>query len=140
MQRLREQLAADPNLYRRKLGVSVALVEMLRRDKSLGAQIKLTNDDINLLLDFAGSDDRTLRIYAGEFLFDFGNPDVTRLALPRAATATNDDARFNWVFVSQGGWLLFSDSEKKEFSKYIDAIRGATKDKPKTADLLAVFK
>lgn len=114
---LREQ---DPS-YRTKLGIAVALTEMLRRDKSQNGEVAdtLTEKDRNLLLDLAGDSDRTLRIYATEFLYDLGDPEVTKLAIERAATTTDDSARYNWLFAAGSGWQLLDENEKRELKPAI---------------------
>jgi len=106
----------DPETYRVKLGVTVALTEMLRRDKSQRSLIipVLTDQDRDLLLDYAADQDRTLRIYATEFLFDLGDPAVTMLAIPRAATTESDIARYNWLFVAQDGWWRLDTASKDD--------------------------
>ena len=136
---VREKLKKTQDIYRTKLGVSLALTEMLRRNKSLRDRMRLETADLEMLLDFAGSDDRTLRIYAGEFLFDLESREVTKLALPRAVTATNDDARYNWILVSKGGWLRMSAAEKAKLKSTIEQLRVLSKALPKTAELLKSF-
>ncbi len=115
---------SDPQVT---LGVSLGLTQMLRRDKSLGSQVQLTPDDINLLLDFATSTDRTLRIYAGEFLYDLGNPDVAKAALARAAQLSSDkamdDARFNLLFVAQDGYAKLQPDDKKNLAPTFSTIQ-----------------
>lgn len=136
---VRDRLKQTPDIYHTKLGVSLALTEMLRRNKSLRDRMKFETADLDMLLDFAGSANRTLRIYAGEFLYDLENPAVARLALPRAVTATNDDARYNWILVSKGGWLRMSKAEKDQLKSTIDQLRALSKSRPKTAALLNSF-
>ncbi len=137
---LRQKLSTNSSIYRTKLGVSIALTELLRRDKSLRDKMHLETADFQTLLDFAGSDDRNLRIYSGEFLYDLESPDVARLALPLASTTTNDDARYNWLFVSQGGWPGLSDEQKKQLSPALQDLRTSTALLPRTTDLLAKFE
>jgi hypothetical protein len=100
--------------YQVKLGVCVALTEMLRADKNRAEPIsrKLTEDDLNRLLDAAGDTDRTVRVYAAEFLYDLGDTRTTKLAIPRAAQTTDDNARYNWLLVSQDGWRKLSPADK----------------------------
>ena len=104
--------------YQVRLGVCVALAQMLRNDKSLGPAIsgKLREDDLNRLLDAAADPDRTVRVYAAEFLFDLGDPRVTNLAIRRAAATTDETARYNWVLVAQDGWRKLSPAEKGQLS------------------------
>lgn len=135
---VREKMKQTP-IYRTKLGVSLALTEMLRRDKALRDRMKLETADLEMMLDFAGSDDRPLRIYAGEFLFDLESPEVAKLALPRAVSATNDDARYNWILVSTGGWYRMSTAEKDQLKTVIEQLRAISRTLPKTAELLNSF-
>ena len=122
---------ADPQVA---LGISLGLTQMLRRDKSLGAQINLTQPDIDLLLDFATSSDRTLRIYSGEFLYDLGNPDVANSALARASQlgtdTTLDDARFNLLFVAQDGYRKLPDQAKQNLAPAFSQIQSTLNANP----------
>lgn len=110
----RESTHDEPMVYQVKLGVCVALAQMLRADKSRGPAIsgKLSEDDLNSLLDAAGDLDRTVRVYATEFLFDLGDTRTTKLAIRRAATTTDDNARYNWLFVAQDGWRKLTGADK----------------------------
>jgi hypothetical protein len=137
---VRDRLAQDKNIYRTKLGVSLALTEMLRRDKALRDRMKFEMADLEMLLDFAGSDDRSLRIYAGEFLYDLESPEVAKLALPMALKATDDNARYNWILVSQGGWLKLPDEAKKDLQPVVEDLRTTAQSLPRTAELLQSFK
>lgn len=129
--------------YRTALGISVALTEMLRRDKSIGARLALSSADLEMLLDFASDSDRTLRIYAGEFLFDLGTKEIARLALTRASRLPPDsgldNGRFNLIYVSQGGWKAMSPAEREELGDIIAAIRTTLTGKTKTLELLNSF-
>mgnify|MGYP005728637649 CR=1 FL=1 len=62
--------------YRVRLGLVVALTEMMRDNKrSREALVKqISPDALGVLLDAAVDPDRTLRIHASEFLFDLGDP------------------------------------------------------------------
>jgi hypothetical protein len=128
----------QPVDYRVRLGVSVALTEMLRRDKSQNTAVaaKLTDDDRNLLLDAAGDPDRTIRVYATEFLFDLGDPRVTQLALARAANTPNDTAKYNWLFAAQDGWRRLSATDKSALGATIGQITGGQK----TMEILSTYK
>lgn len=127
--------------YRAELGVSVALTEMLRRDKAIREKIVLTEADIEMLLNFATSDDRTLRIYAGEFLYDLGRPQVTKQALkrletkPANASADWDNALYNLLFISQDGWAGLTAEEKAVMQLYLKGIDVELQSRPKTRSL-----
>ena len=92
--------AADPTDYRNALGASVALAEFLRdsKDQRKAVSELLTEQDLALLVDAIGNEDRTLRIYAGEFLYDLGDPRVVTPILERFPSAS-DDGQFNSLFV-----------------------------------------
>jgi hypothetical protein len=133
-----DNLRARSADYRVRLGIIVALTDMLRRDKSQNTAIagKLTDADRNLLLDAAADPDRTLRVYATEFLFDLGDPRVTELALGRAAGAADQSAQYNWVFAAQDGWRKLSSEQRNNLQNAIGAIQGGAK----TEALLSQFK
>lgn len=139
--KVRATLQIDPNIYRTKLRISLALTEMLRRDKALRDRITMTDADIQMLLDFAGEDERSLRIYAGEFLYDLERPTVTKLALPKALKPPRDDALYNWILVSQGGWQKMTAPEKQSLAPTLAELRRVTSrvGHEKTAELLSKF-
>lgn len=111
-----EAMRDKPGDYRVQLGGSVALTEMLRRNKADADAIAKTlngEQDRALLLKAAGDRDRTLRIYASEFLYDLGDPQVSRQAVSLAAQADDENARYNWLLVAQGGWHKLSPAQKQ---------------------------
>jgi len=120
-----DTLRREASNYQVKLGICVALTEMLRTDKSRAAAIssKLTENDLNLLLDAAGDPDRTVRVYAAEFLFDLGDTRTTKLAIPRAAETGDDNARYNWLLVSQEGWRKLSPTDKAALAAPLNQAR-----------------
>jgi hypothetical protein len=144
--RILDHALSNRGNYRIELGVSVALTEVLRRDKTKANQIKLSPADIEMLLDFAGSGDRTLRIYAGEFLYDLANPDVARRALERASAlpivtdAETKNIRYNYLLVSQGGWAALPPADREQLAPALAAIGAAVADLPKTNELLQNLK
>jgi hypothetical protein len=118
-------LRQEASNYQVKLGICVALTQMLRIDKNRATAIssKLTEDDLNLLLDAAGDTDRTVRVYAAEFLFDLGDTRTTKLAIPRAAESGDDNARYNWLLVSQEGWRKLSPTDKAALAAPLNQAR-----------------
>jgi hypothetical protein len=110
MQTFREQ-SSD---YRVKLGVCVVLAELLRADKTLAPKITklLSKDDVALVVDAVGDPDRTVRVYAAEFLVGLRDSRATMLAVERAAVATSDNTRYNWLLVAQAGWSNLTDQQK----------------------------
>lgn len=126
-----EKLHQEGSNYQVKLGICVALTEMLRADKTRGAQLssKLTEDNLNKLLDAAGDPDRTVRIYATEFLFDLGDKRATKLAIPRAAKTTDDNARYNLLLLSQEGWRKLTLAEKEELTVPLNGAKNLSGEK-----------
>ncbi|MBK8456038.1 MAG: hypothetical protein IPL47_02085 [Phyllobacteriaceae bacterium] len=130
------------NNYRLKLGVAVALTEMLRRDKGLRDDIAkaMTSADKALLVDFIGQGDRTLRIYATEFLFDLADAEAAGVALQRAAAANDEEALFSWLFSAQDGWARMTADQRAALNPTLAQLRAITRNAPKTAALLDRFK
>lgn len=133
------QYARDnPGNDRAELGISVALTEMLRRDKTLRDKIALTGPDIDLLLGYATSGDRTLRVYSGEFLYDMGKPQIAKKALellqarPASAPPEWDNALYNLLFVAQDGWAGLTGKEKADLRPHLSAIEKDLQSMPKT--------
>lgn len=128
-----------PDNYRLVLGGSTALTLALRRDKSRAAEIRalLQNDDLNLLLDAASHKDRTMRIYATEFLYDLADPRVTVEALKRASDTHNETARYNWILASQGGWHLLDQGAQDKLALEIENLMSSSG--PQTKKLLEWF-
>ncbi|MFK0207185.1 hypothetical protein [Agrobacterium sp. NPDC090283] len=133
-------LDAKEENYRTKLGVAVALTEMLRRDKAQGVIVAplLSTDNRDALLDLAGDRDRTVRIYATEFLFDLGDPEVTKLAIGRAATTQDSEARYNWLFAAQDGWRRLDEPSKQALKGDLDAAYAQSGER--TKELLGAFR
>lgn len=121
MQTFREQY----NDYRIRLGVTVALTQMLRLDKSKNRAIseKLVEPDVALLVDAVGDPDRTVRVYATEFLFDLGDPRASQMAIRRAASTKDESARYNWLFAAQDGWRKLPASDKAELAPVLSDIK-----------------
>ena len=121
MQTFREQYKD----YRIRLGVTVALTQMLRADKSKNRAIseKLVEPDVALLVDAVGDPDRTVRVYATEFLFDLGDPRATQMAIRRAASTKDDSARYNWLFAAQDGWRKVPAADKSALAPVLSDIK-----------------
>jgi hypothetical protein len=100
-------LAQNPSNYRIMLGVSVALVQMLRdnKDKRVSISGMLTDDDFKKLVGIAVHNDRTFRIYALEFLYDPGSPSSIDAILAAAteierANFKNENGAFNLALIA----------------------------------------
>ncbi|QEL25525.1 hypothetical protein FQV39_25235 [Bosea sp. F3-2] len=123
-----EVMRQQPENYRVQLGGSVAMTEMLRQNKAEAPRIAgviTAEEDRALLLKAAGHPDRTLRIYASEFLYDLGDPEISRKALALAAKTSDENARYNWLLVAQGGWGKFTPDQKVAASADLAAAHAA---------------
>jgi hypothetical protein len=130
-----EEFRKEYDDYRVRLGICVALTQMLRADKGKAALVsgKLSEDDLRFLIRAAADSDRTVRIYATEFLFDLGDPRVSKMAITDAATTTDDNARYNWLFIAQDGWRKLSAAEKNELAKHL--AKAKQQSGPRTLEL-----
>lgn len=110
--------------YRVRLGIVIALTELLREDKSVAPSISdmLSTPDLELLVMAAGDPDRTVRIYATEFLYDLGDPRAVVPAVTMAAETSNQDARYNLLFLTQGGIDKLPSDEKTAVYKELRTI------------------
>jgi len=119
--------------YRVRLGICVALTQMLRADKKRADAIfkQLKEPDIDRLLDAASDSDRTVRVYATEFLFDLGNKLITNKAIPRAAQTNDEVARYQWLFAAQGGWGDLSKNEKADLAPLLQQAKDKSTAKTK---------
>ena len=110
-----EYWGADAEDYRKTLGVSVALAGYLRESKDDAKAIStlLSDDDLGLLTKAALHDDRTVRIYATEFLYDLGD---ARVVDPLVETFPNvsQDAQYQAIFVLGNAVDQLTIPEKQE--------------------------
>lgn len=125
--------------YRTRLGVLVALNEMLPED--FGRKIRagkcvrtqLTPDDIQAIVDAIGVEDRTMRQYATEFLYDLDDPravlPLTQLAA--SSSSTSIASTYQAVFAI-GDAIADSDLKSEDKTKAIkiltelrDALQGS---------------
>jgi hypothetical protein len=111
--------------YRVKLGVCVAIAQMLRADKKKAPSIssRLTDDDVARLVDLAGDPDRTVRVYVTEFLVNLGDPRTASPAIRQAAATKDDNARYNWLLVAQAAWPKLTTAEKRALATALDRAR-----------------
>jgi hypothetical protein len=103
----------NPASDRVRLGVSVALTEFLRghKDQRQAVSALLTDSQLRFLAIAATDPDRTLRIYAAEFLFDLGDTRIVSIAESLFSDAS-DDGRYNLVLIIRGAVPDLSPPEK----------------------------
>ena len=129
-----QALAPPDASYRTRLGVCVALTEYLRDHKEERKKISalLSEEDIGLLLDAASDPDRTIRIYASEFLYDLGDPRSVLPGLEQVLKTDNDNGKYNLLLVVKGSIAdLSSDFQRAKAQALLDAIRPQVGDKTK---------
>jgi hypothetical protein len=122
--------------YQLQLGGTVALTLYLRDNKPLAAQVEaaMNADDFALLVKLSSSQDRTLRIYASEFLFDLGSPlsiapAVARIEELRGQTPRNDDGIYNIILVLKGAYPRAADDQKAAIKQELTGLLGQIGDK-----------
>ncbi len=130
----------NPNNYSVKLGVAVALTHFLRDNKDAGKSVSelLTPDDLMLIAAAVGDEDRTLRIYATEFLYDLGDPRILELA-DRIFTAASEDGKYNLLVAISGAVSNLSEADKAKLRQTLIAwLSGVgSKTKVKIEEIMA---
>lgn len=121
--------------YRLRLGALVSLTEMMRNNKAKRNIIasQLTDSDLDILARAAGDDDRTVRIYASEFLFDLGDPRVIPI-IQRIFPIMSVDGRYNLALVVKGAAPDVSSSDVPAVTTAIRSLKSGSA--PKTNNLL----
>jgi len=124
-------------VYRVRLGSVVSLVEMMRAMKSRRKEIGavLSDDDLRLIATAAVDDDRTVRVYASEFLYDLADPRFIPIALDLLPSA-NDDGRYNLALVLRSVADEISPSERADLRKRVTSIPGSSAFGDRTRSLL----
>lgn len=126
----------DKASYRFELGTAVALTELLRSDKSQRIKIsrRLNQKDIDWLVGLSTNSDRTVRIYASEFLYDLGDPRVINTAIDRFATAS-PDGRYNLALILKGSTPFVQRKDSLQVVERLRELKSANS--PKTNGLLS---
>jgi hypothetical protein len=113
----------QPNEYRVRLGSVVSLVEMMRTmksdKKSIG--IELENDDLRLIIGAAADPDRTIRIYATEFLYDLADPRTAAIVLESISKAS-PDGQYNMALILSSVAAEMSAPDRAALKKQLAAI------------------
>jgi len=135
VQPLLVRLSVEPLRYRSRLGVIVALTEMMRENKRFRAEIinGITDEDLVRLVDAAAHEDRTIRIYASEFLYDLGDPRTIPISLNRFPSA-GANGRYNLLLVIKGAVPFVSEEEKTKVIEDVTALNSM--DTQRTNDLI----
>ncbi|HEV8366229.1 MAG TPA: hypothetical protein VGQ52_22130 [Gemmatimonadaceae bacterium] len=132
---LLRRLAVQPISYRTRLGIIVALTEIMRNNKASRSTIggMTSPQDLARLLDAASDRDRTIRIYASEFLYDLGDGrviDPAFVKIPR----TDDNGRYNLILVIAGARPALTRVQRVTVDRRLRAL--ATNAGPRTKALI----
>lgn len=130
-----DRLMADQVSYRTRLGVIVAMTEMLRANKDKRQEVSklMTQDHINAFIEASTDKDRTMRIYASEFLYDLGD---VRVALPLFDyfESTDDNGKYNLLVVLDGAYPYLDASTRTQVNQKLSGIADSVG--PKTKQLV----
>lgn len=115
---------ASADEYRVKLGVVFALNGMLREKGSANKAIAglLSDADIKLLVDAANDDDKTVRLFAAEFLFKLRDPRVVAPAVQAVREQRNADGVYNSVLILKP---VFGDLQPSEQTRLKSELLGS---------------
>ena len=115
-----------------KRGVMVGLAEVLRVEKNQATQIssQLTDDDLSMLVRFLNDSDRTMRIHAGEFLYDLEDQRVVDkvLVLLNSPEAT-DEGKYLAVFIISNVYPKLEGASKTRADTELLAAKSLVKEK-----------
>jgi hypothetical protein len=108
---------------------------MLRQNKAKRTEIiaRINEQDLLPLLSAATDEDRTIRVYATEFLYDLGDPRAIPLAL-QEWQAASENGRYNLLFVIKGAVPFVSPRQQNDIAKRLGSLKSKTT--PKTNDLI----
>ncbi|MDK2597429.1 hypothetical protein [Pseudoalteromonas obscura] len=120
----------------KRLGLLIALTEMMRKNKSNRRQISslLTIDDLEVLLEYAIDQNRMVHIHAAEFLYDLGDPEIFNATLALWNDSTTDSGKFNLALVLKGLAPFVPGNKQREFQSKLTSLLGSVG--PKTDKLL----
>ncbi len=110
--------------YRTRLGTIVALTEMMRDNKKKRKEIiaMIGADDLERLVDASADEDRTIRIYASEFLFDLGDPQAIDMALEKF-DRSSENGRYNLLLVVKGAVPYASSDVQTATASKVTALK-----------------
>jgi hypothetical protein len=113
VEQLGDRLLSMDISYRERLGIIVAFTEMLREHKQERLEIASTIDDevLRALIRAAGDPDRTIRIYASEFLYDLGDSRSVDMAFEEFSSV-DANGKYNLLLVVQGAYPHMDEAAK----------------------------
>jgi hypothetical protein len=129
-----DRLVAGPS-YRTRVGVIVAMTEMLRQNKGDRAKVSelMTQDDINAFVEASGDKDRTIRVYASEFLYDLGDARAINPIFERF-TAVDDTGKYNMLVALKGVYPALDPKDREAVDRNLAGVRETVG--PRTQELI----
>ncbi|RJF89773.1 HEAT repeat domain-containing protein [Oleomonas cavernae] len=130
-----ERLKERKDSYRVRLGVAVALTEYMREHKSERREIAKLIDDqsLEVLCQMAGDEDRTVRVFASEFLYDLGDPRAVKIALELIRTAS-ENGKYNLILVIHGAYPDLKEADRAALALSFNGLRSDVG--PRTQELI----
>ena len=120
-----DELLKDEDIYRVQLGTLVALAEMLREKKESAQSVRAALDTTHLqaLVAASANSDRTVRIYAGEFLYDLADPRTLLPTLNLANTVTDANIKYSLLFVASSAIQSADGDTKQQALSLLEQIK-----------------
>jgi hypothetical protein len=122
---------ANRNNYRVVLGVTVALSKMLDENRMHRILVdeSLTQENINEFIKLSIHSDRTLRSYAGTFMYDVGSPRAIGPLLETSRQIERTDfpdknAAFNMVLIASNTYAFADRTAKQTLSQFFTRWTG----------------
>ena len=125
-----EKLHQEGSNYQVKLGICVALTEMLAPTRPGGpALIQADRGQSQQVARCCRRSGPHGAHLCNRVLFDLGDKRATKLAIPRAAKTTDDNARYNLLLLSQEGWRKLTLAEKEELTVPLNGAKNLSGEK-----------
>jgi hypothetical protein len=131
--------------YQIVLGIVVALEKMLDeyKDQRKAVEGSLTQDNINELIKLSIHDDRTIRSYAGTFMYDLASPRALTPLLDTSRQIqqlgfSDKNAAFNMVLIASEMYQYLDRASREQLSQFFGQWKGRVD--PKTDSLIAKLR
>jgi len=122
----------NPDIYRIQLGVLASLTQILRDDKNLASQVaeQITTEEFQLIMNSLSSSDRTVRIYAGEFLYYLGDPRTVDPALQIARhPQASEEVKYLSLLAVKGAYPQLSEERQAAVDQRLQSLHNEVGDK-----------
>lgn len=125
-----EAFRSAPENYRIKLGILVALDDMIRRasDQRTKISAALKAEDFPLLVAAASDDDKTIRLQAADFLYVLQDPRAVPASIEAARETTDSNKATNQILIIQQSAKQLSSESKANVLHDLTRGPGANND------------